>query len=359
MHDLSNQESQISGLKSQTSDLTLQIGAFLLPGLLALTLLLPAACNREGSAGDGSRVVYIPKNTGNPYFDPLIEGFRAAAEEHGLVFSSIAPDTADATSQLPIIRDQIQRRVAVIALSPNSPDALNPMLEDARRRGIRIVTVDSDLTGNEQYRDVGVLTVDPESVGEGQIELLGSMIDYRGPFAILSATTDAPNQNAWIAVMRRTLQEDPKYRDMELVEIAYGNDEPQKSRTEAEALMTKYPNLRGIIAPTTVGIAAAAQAVETARRAEQIVVTGLGTPNEMRRFIKNGTVKAFALWSPYDEGYLAGQVSGLLARGELEPAPGITFDAGKLGPRTLRENNIVITGEPLIFTIDNIDDYSF
>lgn len=337
--------------------------------IIALLGMLAVACasceKREsagpsGGAGDGPiRIVYIPKNTGNPYFDPMIDGFRKAAEELGAEFDTVAPATADATSQLPLIKDQVQRGVNVLALSPNSPDALNPALRDAMNRGITVITVDSDLTGNEDARTASVLTVDPQTVGESQVELMGSLIDYKGKIAILSATTDAPNQNAWIAVMKKTLAENPKYSQMQLVEVVYGNDEPQKSLTECEALLTKYPDLRGIISPTTVGIAAAAQCVESARKADQVKVTGLGTPNQMRRFIKNGTVEAFALWSPYDEGYLAAHVGHLIASGQLSPAPGTTFTAGSLGERQFREKNVVITGPPMTFTKENIDQFQF
>ena len=198
-----------------------------------------------------------------------------------------------------------------------------------------------------------------QGVGESQVELVGSLIGYSGKIAILSATPDAPNQNAWIAVMKDTLATNTKYKDMELVEVVYGNDEPQKSLTEAEALLTKYPDLRGIIAPTTVGIAAAAQAVEAAQKADSVKVTGLGTPNQMRRYIKNGTVEAFALWNPYDEGYLAGQVAFQIASGKLKAGPGAKFIAGKLGEREFREKNIVITGPPVTFTSQNIDEFEF
>lgn len=339
----------------------------LLIAALAVGTLFGLSCKKEdagtggtAAADDGTiQMVYIPKNTGNPYFDPMIEGFRQAAEEAGVEFTTVAPATADATSQLPLIQAQVQRGVDVLALSPNSPDALNPALKDAMRRGVTVITVDSDLTGNYDARTAAVLTVDPQTVGESQVELLGSLIDYNGKFAILSATTDAPNQNMWIDVMKETLESNPKYADMELVEIVYGNDEPQKSLTEAEALLTKYPDLEGIISPTTVGIAAAAQAVESAGKADQVKVTGLGTPNQMRRFVKEGVVEAFALWSPYDEGYLAGHLGVLIAKGELEPEVGTTFTAGDLGEREIRENKVVITGPPVTFTKENIDEYNF
>jgi rhamnose transport system substrate-binding protein len=304
------------------------------------------------------KMVYIPKNTGNPYFEPLIAGFQKATADAGADFDSVAPATADPTSQLPLVKAQVQRRVNVVAISPNSPEALNLAFKEAMRRNVTVICVDSDLTGNEQFRTASVLTADPEQIGRGQVELLGSLIGYAGKFAILSATTDAPNQNIWIDWMKKALN-DPKYSKMQLVDIVYGNDEPQKSLTEAEALLTRFPDLRGIISPTTVGIASCAQAVETAGKADQIQVTGLGTPNQMRRFIDNGTVKAFALWSPYDEGYLAGYLGAQIASGKLKPAVGIKFDVPGLGPHEFRENNVVITGPPVVFTKKNIDQFHF
>lgn len=334
---------------------------------LAATILATASCKEEdtggavGTGGDDGviRMVYIPKNTGNPYFDPLIAGFRDAAMELGAEFETVAPATADATSQLPIIKAQVQRGVDVLALSPNSPDALSSALREAMAAGVTVITVDSDLTGHEEDRSAAVFTVDPQGVGESQVELVGSLIGYSGEIAILSATPDAPNQNAWIEVMKDTLAGNAKYKDMKLVEVVFGNDEPQKSLTETEALLTKYPQLRGIIAPTTVGIAAAAQAVEAAGKAENVKVTGLGTPNQMRRYIKNGTVEAFALWSPYDEGYLAGHLAHQIAAGKLKPTAGAKFSAGKLGERSFAEKNIVITGPPVTFTKQNIDEFNF
>jgi rhamnose transport system substrate-binding protein len=327
-----------------------------------------ASCEKSKSGSTASsakptdaksvKMVYIPKNTGNPYFDPMIEGFRQAATETGAQFDSVAPATADATSQLPIIKDQIQRGVNVIAISPNSPDALNPVFKEAMSKGITVLCVDSDLTGNEQFRTAGVLPTDPEQVGEGQIELLGKLMDYKGKFAILSATTDAPNQNEWINWMKEAMK-DPKYKEMTLVDVVYGNDEPQKSSTECEALLTKYPDLRGIISPTTVGVAACAQTVESAGKASQIAVTGLGTPNQMRRFIQNGTVKAFALWSPKDEGYCAAQLGVQIATGKVKPEAGQKFTAGSLGEREIRKNAVVITGPPVVFDKSNIDQYHF
>lgn len=326
----------------------------------------PTAATGGGQAGAGIKIVYIPKNTGNPYFDSIIRGFEQACLELGCEFTTTAPATAEATSQIPFVTEQIQRGVNVLAISPNSPDALNNVFDEARGKGIKVLIVNSDIPGNESHRDAAVLPMDFNITGASQVELMGSLINYSGEIAILSATADAPDQNFWIEGMKTALQ-DPKYKDMKLVATVYGDDDPQKSLTECEGLLANYPNLRGIIAPTTVGVAAAAQCVESAgvypggpnAKGEGLQVTGLGTPNQMRRFVEAGIVKAFALWSPYDEGYLSGYLGVDLSSGTVTPGTGVKFTVPNLGEREFRDLNVVITGPPTVFTKDNIGNFDF
>jgi rhamnose transport system substrate-binding protein len=312
------------------------------------------------------KIVYIPKNTGNPYFDSIIAGFKKACEELKCEFTTTAPATAEATSQVSFVKDQIQRGVNVIAISPNSPDALNQVFDEARAKGIKVLIVNSDIPKNETHRDAAVLPMDFNITGSSQVELMGSLIGYEGKVAVLSATADAPDQNFWIEGMKTALK-DAKYSKMELVGVVYGNDDPQKSLTECESLLSKYPDLRGIIAPTTVGVAAAAQCVESAGRqpgganavGKGLEVTGLGTPNQMRRFITDGIVKAFALWSPYDEGYLSTYLAVGLVNGTIQAQEGGTFDVPTLGKHTIGKLNVIITGPPTVFNKDNIANFNF
>lgn len=312
------------------------------------------------------KIVYIPKNTGNPYFTDVIKGFEEAAAQGGFDFTTTGPSSAEATSQIPFIKEQIQRKVDVIALTPNSPDALNPVLDEAKAAGIVVITVDADLEKNESHRDAAVLPTDFSKVGEAQLELIGSQMNFEGEFAILSATRDAPNQNAWIAGINEALK-DPKYSKMKLVATVYGDDEPQKSTTETEALLTKYPNLKGILAPTSVGLAAGAQSVQIAgvfpggphAAGPGLMITGLSTPNQMKRFVTDGVVKSFQLWSPHDMGWLACNLGAAIKSGKVKPAEGASFDDPKLGSHTFGKNSVVNTGPLVTFDKGNIEKYDF
>ena len=199
-----------------------------MPKTLTITGLVIGLAMLAGpvSAADTTSIAYIPKNTGNPYFDSLEQGFRDGCAKVGCTFTEAAPATAEATSQIPFITAQTQRGVGTIAISPNSPDAMNQVLDRARDKGILVLAVNGDLVDNFDHRDAAVLPVDFTKTGPGQVELLGSMIGYEGEIAILSATTDAPDQNTWIAAMVDTLKTNPKYAKMKLVATVYGDDEP-------------------------------------------------------------------------------------------------------------------------------------
>ncbi len=327
---------------------------------LILGLAAGLALATTAIAADPIKIVYIGKNTGNPYFDSITGGFEDACKEKGCEFEFVAPATAEATSQIPFIEAQIQRGVNVIGIAPNSPDALNQVLDSAKAKGILVLTVNGDLVGNESHRDATILPVDFTKTGPNQVELMGSMIGYKGDIAILSATTEAPDQNTWIAAMNETLKNDAKYKDMHLVATVYGDDQPEKSTTEMEALLSNYPDLVGVIAPTTVGVAAAAQVVQSRGIADKVHVTGLGLPSEMRDFVKDGTVSAFQLWSPYNEGWLAVHFALGVLDGSIKNEVGSTFEVPKLGTIKIEEKNAMNTqAELTTFDASNIDQFNF
>jgi len=221
---------------------------------------------------------------------------------------------------------------------------------------IKVVTLDSDTA--PAGRAIFINQASSEGIGQSLVQTLAKEIGNSGDFAILSATPNATNQNTWIKYMQEELKK-PEYKDMKLVKIAYGNDEDQKSFTETQGLLQAYPDLKGIISPTSVGIAAAARYISSSPYKGKIVLTGLGTPNQLRQFVKDGTIKEFELWNPADVGYLATYAAAQLASGNIEGKEGETFTAGKLGNRTIGKDGAVLLGPPTVFDANNIDKFDF
>jgi hypothetical protein len=183
-----------------------------------------------------------------------------------------------------------------------------------------------------------------------------------GEIAILSATATATNQNEWIDLMKKTLTTDAKFKGLKLVETVYGDDKADVSTTRANELLTKYPNLKVIVAPTTVGILAAAQVVQKAGKSATVKVTGLGFPHDMKPFVKDGTSPVYGLWNVPDLGYLSMVIATRLVSGELKGTEGETFTVKGLNgdkPYTIGKDNVVTLGPAFRFDGTNVDTIFF
>ncbi len=333
----------------------------------------PAAAGPTAAAAAPAtplHIAYIPQNSGNPYFERINTGFQNACEQIGCDVTFTAPATADATAQIPFIQEQVQRGIDVLAIQANSVDALNSIFDDVRQKGVLVIETNADITGNESHRDAAVEAVDFTKVGKQMLDRMYDYLGGKGKFAILSATTDAPAQKQWIedpGGIKDLLKNDPKYKDLQLLEVAYGDDVPQKSTTEAEALLTKYPDMDAIMAPTTVAEAAAAQVLESAgvypggpnANGKGVILYGLGTPNQMRPFIKDGVIKDFDLWDPAKMGICVAYLAAGLKNGTIKLGEGNTFEVPGLGTETFGKFNLVTVGSLDTFNKDNIDQFNF
>lgn len=298
---------------------------------------------------------FLPKQLNNPYFDIAAEGAETAVGEVEGELNVTGPSEASASSQVSYINTLTQQGAEVILTSANDPNAICSALDQARSAGAKVVTFDSDT--DPECRDLFISQATSEGIAQSQIDMMAEQIGGSGQVAILSATANATNQNAWIELMESYAAEE--YPDMEIVATVYGDDEDEKSFQETQGLLQTYPELKGIISPTTVGIAAAARYLSGSEYKGQVALTGLGTPNQMREFVEDGTVTAFALWNPEELGYLAAYAGAALAAGQITGEEGETFEAGDLGEYTVEADGVVVLGEPTVFDPDNIDDFDF
>ncbi|MFW5693910.1 MAG: rhamnose ABC transporter substrate-binding protein [Alkalispirochaeta sp.] len=331
--------------------------------LIVMLAAAPAAvlfASGSGEQDGAERHAFVFKNTGNPYGEKQMEGFEDGIEEQGAEAILRAPDQPTAEAQIQIVDQLVAQQVTSISITGNDFDALEPVLSRAMDGGIPVLSADSAV--NPDSRMVHINQADSEMIGRTLIQAAHDMADGAGDIAILSATSQASNQNLWIEWMETELEEDPdKYADLELVRVAYGDDLRDKSVSETEALLQSYPDLKVIIAPTTVGIAAAARVITDNDLIGEVYVTGLGLPSEMAEYIENGATPYMFLWNPIDVGYLTAYAATALASGDITGAEGETFSAGRLGDFEIVEasdgGTEVLLGAPFRFDPDNIDEW--
>ena len=308
----------------------------------------------------GFKIYFIPKTTTIPVFTQNGIGAKEAAEKLGDTVTYNGPTDVSGAKQVPFIDSAASQGYDAIVISTPDPAAVAPALQRAAAKGVKVVSYDGDTTTDA--RTIFVAPTTNKGIGAFQVKWLASQIGYKGQFAILSATPTSGNQNTWIKFMKVELKK-KAYKNMKLVKIAYGNDNPTDSAKQTQALLQAYPKLKGIIAPTTVGIQAAAQELQQEKKCKSVALTGLGLPNDMRKYVKKGCAKKFGLWNEKNLGYLATYVAHYVASGKLNGTLGQTFTAGRLGKYkvVISDGNkpVVVLGPPLVFTPKNIDKYHF
>jgi len=321
---------------------------------ILLGAVLAAALAQPALAAD--KIALVVKSLGNGFFDAAHQGALEAAKElKDVEIIYTGPAKATAEGQIEIINTLIAQNVKAIVISANDPDALVPVMKKAMARGIKVVSFDSAVR-----KDGRLMHLAPSSnalIGQKLVTMAEDAVGKTGEIAVLSATAQATNQNAWIAEMKTVLAQ-PAHSGLKLVSVVYGDDQTDKSYREAQGLFKSYPNLKAIIAPTTVGVAAAAKAVQDEKKVGQIFVTGLGLPSEMAGHVKSGAVKSFAIWNPIDLGYSSIYAASAFVKGTAKGAPGEKISLGRVGTVTLDKDNEAAMAEPFNYDASNVDKFA-
>jgi rhamnose transport system substrate-binding protein len=323
----------------------------------------PATTDKEkGPAASGGSaatkkltICLLPKIKGISYFSSCYNGAREAAEELGnveLIYDG--PTDGDPKKQAEMIEQWTVDGVDVICVSPNAPDVVANAMKEARQAGVHVITWDAD--GVAESRSFFVNQATAQAIGEGMVQAM--VTDLGGPsvegtVVIISSDATSANQNAWIDSMKPALEK----TKLKLATIKYPGENASNALADAKDVIKKYPDLKGLFGISSVSFPGSAEAVEQSGKSGQIVVTGLSTPNDMKKFVHAGTVKSVVLWNTVDLGYLTVRVAEAVATGKLK-AGDTSFQAGRLGEKKIAGDHVLL-GDIMVFTKDNIDQFDF
>jgi rhamnose transport system substrate-binding protein len=322
---------------------------------VASALALVAASGPVAAA-EKVKIAMVVKSLGNGFFDAAHEGGNAAAKELGdvdLIYTGPTAPTAEA--QIEVINSLISQKVDALVISANDKDALVPIAKRAMQRGIKVISFDSGIAPAGR-----LMQLNPSNnalIGAKLVQMASDVAGGAGEIAILSATAQATNQNIWIGEMKKVLAQ-PEYAKLKLVNVVYGDDQSDKSYREALGLLRSHPDLKVIVAPTTVGIVASAKAVADEKLIGKVYVTGLGLPSEMAGHVHSGAVKSFAIWNPIDLGYTATELGYAFVKGKATGKEGEQIPAGRMGKITIEANGEAAMAPPFTYDKTNVDQFA-
>jgi len=325
--------------------------------LVALMALAVCSAMAEG-AGEGLYIGVVYKQSGNAYFEAGVTGFQKAADELGFTFDHDGPDDGSSDGQARIIENFVTQGVDALCISANDPAALVSVCQEAMEDGVYVLSWDAMV--NAEGRNLDLEPASAQVIGVTLLDSIVNTIGGEGQIAIVSAMATASNQNEWIRYIEEALEEnaDGKYDGIEYLGVVYGDDEYTKSFDETQALLNKYPDLKGLIVPTTVGGPAVCKCIQDAGR--DVKVTGLTLASDMAEFIKAGIAEETFLWNPIKLGYITGYAAVAMCNGELTGAVGESFEAGEIGTIEVVEGNggtVAFLNQLNSFTVDTVDEW--
>jgi rhamnose transport system substrate-binding protein len=301
------------------------------------------------------RIAFIPQLIGIPYFDAMKAGGERAAEAFGVTYMDVGSPEASAAEQVRLMENLIQQEVDAISISVLDVASLNPVMARAEEAGIVVYTSDSD--SPDSVRDVYVAQSMDKDLGYTLIDTLVANIGGEGQIGIVSGESTATNLNTWIDYMKERVESE--YADkVEIVDIRYTTGgSSEDALRQAEELMTRFPDIKGLVAVASTTVPGVAQAVENAGKIGEVDVIGYGSPNTVRPYIKSGVMTSSILWDPEALGYLNVWAGIQLLEGkgfqEVNDVPGHGQS------QYFEDIGTLLLGPPLVITIDNVDNYDF
>lgn len=349
-------------------------------GLLACLLAALVGCASPGGA-DGGRettVVFVPKLTGNAFFEAANQGAQAYAEKHGFTVDYRGSSTASVEEQVAILRQAVEEKVDGICVSSLDATALDGVLKEALAAGISVTTWDSDVSGDARRLMVSQGT--PGQLGKMLVEMGAKSLESRGvdlatdkvTYAWHYSQASVADQNSWWQAGEAYIQATYPLWENVAPQNYYSGQDAEKAVAVGRQVLEEHPAIDLVICNDSTSLPGQAQAArELGLTAGDVTITGFASPNSMREYCKDGIVERWGLWDCQVQGALGCYLAYYLAQGN-QLAVGNKVDVPDIGIVTVMPNTVldpaaytatnsgvVLLPDRTEFTIDNVDDYDF
>lgn len=322
--------------------------------VLSVIFVLALLVSSFAVAASAETIVVMPKLVGIPYFNASETGAVAAGEELGIDVIYTGPTEGDAALQVQMIEDLLVDGIDAIAIAPNDPDSVSPALQKCIAEGVLVE--DWDTTANGDDVTFSIHQIDDKVLGETLVDLLvKAMGTEEGDVAIVTGYLTAANLNTWIDFGKAYAAE--KYPGLNFVCDPVASDESaDEAYKQTLALISAYPNLKGILGYSTPAPVGCAKAVQEKGLQDSISVVGTAMPNDSNPYLKDGSMDYAVLWDPAGLGKMAVYVAHLTLNGEEVEG----FEVPGVGPIHIEEDGkTIIMADPTVWDAANVDDYDF
>lgn len=279
--------------------------------VLGLGLALPGLAAQAA----GKEIAVIVKTSNSNYWQNVQKGALASAKGapgYAITFQGPASESAIA-DQVSMVENAVTRKVAAIVLAPSDPDALIPAIKKAWEARIPVVLIDSAIapSGKKYYQSF--LSTDNEAAGAQSAKALISKIGTTGKIAIMSYVAGTGSEQGRVGGFKRYVE---KNSQLKIVGTYYSQSQMATALNQTTDILASHPDLKGIFGanePTAIGMG---RALVQAGKVGKVVGVGFDGNEDLRDFVKDGTLYATAVQGSYSMGALGVTTAISLVQGK-------------------------------------------
>ncbi len=348
-------------------------------GLLTASVVAAMGMGVMAESVEGLTVAFIPKVTGNAFFESANDGAQAYAEKWGITVEYMGNAVAGAAEQTEVIHQAINSGVDAICISTVDAAGVSDALKEATDMGITVATWDSD--ANVEDRTLMVSQGTPEVLGEMLVEMGADSLTKRGKdpaadpikYCWHYSQATVTDQNSWQVAGEAYIAE--KYPNWENVapDNYYSNQDAELAVTTGAAVLADHEDIDLIICNDSTALPGQLQAAQNAGLTkDDISITGFASPNSIKQFCSDGILYEWGLWDCQIQGAMGCYVAAYVAAGnevkvgdvisipEIGDVEVLGNDSIAAGAETAEVNNgVVLLPERAIFDESNMDNYNF
>ncbi|MCC8024533.1 MAG: autoinducer 2 ABC transporter substrate-binding protein [Clostridium sp.] len=324
-----------------------------------------AAAAEGGDAGttaaEGAKdykIAVVVKGNTNGWFIRMNQGIEKWASETGINAWMTGPTDTDSAQQIQIIQDVINQDIDALCVVPVDPAACEPVLQEARDKGIVVICHEGS---NVENCDYDIEAFNNAGYGAFIMDNLAELTGKEGTYTTMVGFLTTASHNEWAdgAVARQ----EAEYPNMTLLADLPRVESENNTETayeKAKEVLKKYPEITGFTGSCSDDTPGIARAINELGLGDKVHVVGTGMPNECRELLKNGSLTCITLWDPADAGYAMCELARKCLDGE-EIGNGTDLGLSAYDSLVVDENNSkLLMGNGFIsVTADNVDEYDF
>lgn len=265
--------------------------------MLLLVAGLLGAATFGARAADTVVVAMKGPGSGNPFWAAVQAGAEAKGKALGVKVIVVAPpQESDVQGQIALIEDQLAKKVSAIAIAPTDPNALAPVLEQARKQGVGVVFIDTK-GANDGVTFIGT----NNQVGAAlAADFICKNVPKGSEVAILQGIITQSTGQARAQGSKKGLTA----CGMKVVAEQPADWDTGKAQSVMENIITGHPNLKAVFASNDNMALGAVQALKSANMLSKVVVVGFDANPNAATSILAGEMKATVAQNPRNMGAL-------------------------------------------------------